>query len=226
MSALNKGWYICVNLTRLYRYFLSETGSPAAKPAANRSNDNAKKQQIAAEKQRQAEERKRIAAEKQRQAEERRAQAEERKRIAAEKKAAELAAKKELEAKRKQEQAAKAKQAAKKAEAQSVVSQAKRGSTISLFGFGQSADESSPTPAPAKKSPTLQVQQPAKSSAPKGVPTISGWKLNGDGSISGRINGSPNFKNGELITTSQIQRGRIEAGSVVQTGSGSRYFLG
>lgn len=219
MSALNKGWYICVNLTRLYRYFLSETGSPAAKPAANRSNDDAKKQQIAAEKQRQAEERKRIAAEKQR-------QAEERKRIAAEKKAAELAAKKELEAKRKQEQAAKAKQAAKKAEAQSVVSQAKRGSTISLFGFGQSADESSPTPAPAKKSPTLQVQQPAKSSAPKGVPTISGWKLNGDGSISGRINGSPNFKNGELITTSQIQRGRIEAGSVVQTGSGSRYFLG
>lgn len=219
MSALNKGWYICVNLTRLYRYFLSETGSPAAKPAANRSNDDAKKQQIAAEKQRQAEERKRIAAEKQR-------QAEERKRIAAEKKAAELAAKKELEAKRKQEQAAKAKQAAKKAEAQSVVSQAKRGSTISLFGFGQSADESSPTPAPAKKSPTLQVQQPAKSSAPKGVPTILGWKLNGDGSISGRINGSPNFKNGELITTSQIQRGRIEAGSVVQTGSGSRYFLG
>lgn len=201
------------------RYFLSDGGAVAAKPAASKSNDAAKARQLAAKK---AEEKKQQlavqAAEKQRIAEERKAQAEERKRIAAEKKAAELAKKKELEAKKKQDQAAKAK-------AQNVVSQAKRGSTISLFGLGQGTDEAKSAPPPVKKSPTVQVQKP-KSSAPKGVPTISGWKLNGDGSISGRISGSPNFKNGELITTSQIQKGRIEAGSVVQTGSGSRYFLG
>lgn len=192
---------------------MSEGGTAPTKPAASKSNDAAKARQLAAKK---AEEKKQQlaaqAAEKRRLAEERKAQAEERERIAAEKKAAELA-------KKKQEQAAKAK-------AQSVVSQAKRGSTISLFGLGQGADESQSTPTPVQKSPTLQVQKSTKSSAPKGVPTISGWKLNGDGSISGRISGSPNFKNGELITTSQIQKGRIESGSVVQTGSGSRYFLG
>jgi membrane-bound lytic murein transglycosylase len=196
---------------------LSDTGTPA-----KQTNDAAKARQLAAKK---AEEKKQLLAA---QAAEKQRQAEARKRVAEEKKAAELVARKELEEKKKQEQAAKAKQAAKRAEAQSVVKSAKKGSTISLFGFGQSADESSnsSTPVPTKKSPTLQVQQQTRPSAPNGVPTISGWKLNGDGSISGRISGSPNFKSGELITTSQIQKGRIESGEVVQTGSGSRYYLG
>ena len=68
--------------------------------------------------------------------------------------------------------------------------------------------------------------EPAKPIAPKGVPTISGWKLNRDGSISGRISGSSNFRDGEQVTTSPIAQGRIESGSTVKTGSGSRYFLG
>jgi hypothetical protein len=65
----------------------------------------------------------------------------------------------------------------------------------------------------------------AKKEAPKGVPTLSGWRLNGDGSISGTIRGSPNFRDGERITTSQIANGRIDSGSVVKTGSGSQYYL-
>ena len=196
---------------------MSDSGT-IAKPS-NKSNDAAKARQLAAQKA--EEKRKQLAAE----ANEKKRQAEERKRLVAEKRAAEIAAKKELVEKKRLEQAAAVKQAAKKAEAQSVVRQAKKGTTISLFGFGQSSDEpSASTIATTTKNPTLQVKQ-AKAVAPKEVPTISGWKLNGDGSISGRISGSPNFKSGELITTSQIQKGRIESGSVVQTGSGSRYFL-
>lgn len=61
--------------------------------------------------------------------------------------------------------------------------------------------------------------------APKGVPSLSGWKENRDGSVSGLISGSPNFNEGERITTSPIQSGRLEDGQVVQTGSGSKYFL-
>ena len=150
--------------------------------------------------------------------------AEQKKRLATEQKVKAEEAKKQRAAekiaaeKMKQDQATKAKQA---------VGQAKKGSTISLFGLG--SDKSSATsPSPVRKSPTLQVQQPnqaVKTLAPKGVPTITGWKLGTDGAISGRISGSPNFKQGELITTSPIKSGRIESGSVVQTGSGSRYFL-
>ena len=152
--------------------------------------------------------------------------AEQKKRLATQQKAKAAEAKKRLVAekrsadKKKQDQATKAKEA---------VGQAKRGSTISLFGLGGSDESGATSPSSVRKSPTLQLQQTkqasAKTSAPKGIPTISGWKLGTDGAISGRISGSPNFKQGELITTSPIKKGRIESGSVVQTGSGSRYFL-
>jgi hypothetical protein len=110
---------------------------------------------------------------------------------------------------------AKAKQAAK------TVEKSKKSTTISLFGLGgNNADTVSISAPPQKQQPS-----PAKPIAPSGVPTISGWRLTGDGSISGRISGSPNFRDGEQVTTSQIVQGRIESGSVVKTGSGSRYFL-
>ena len=110
---------------------------------------------------------------------------------------------------------AKAKQAAK------TVEKSKKSTTISLFGLGgNNADTVSISAPPQKQQPS-----PAKPTAPSGVPTISGWRLTGDGSISGRISGSPNFRDGEQVTTSQIVQGRIESGSVVKTGSGSRYFL-
>lgn len=117
--------------------------------------------------------------------------------------------------KAKRDREAKAKQAAK------AVEQTKKSTTISLFGLGgNNADTVSISPPPQKQQPS-----PVKPTAPSGVPTISGWRLTGDGSISGRISGSPNFRDGEQVTTSQIVQGRIESGSVVKTGSGSRYFL-
>ena len=95
-----------------------------------------------------------------------------------------------------------------------------RSPTISLFGLGGKEPEPASVPAPPRGQ-----QKPAQPIAPKGVPTISGWKLNREGCISGRIRGSSNFRDGEQVTTSPIAQGRIESGSTVKTGSGSKYFL-
>ena len=73
------------------------------------------------------------------------------------------------------------------------------------------------------KAPPKRAPPPKK--APKGVPSIARWKKNRDGSITGFISGSPNFTEGERITTSPIVKGSLNAGEVVQTGSGSKYFL-
>jgi hypothetical protein len=80
------------------------------------------------------------------------------------------------------------------------------------------------TPLPKKK-PVAKKATPAAKQAPNGVPTISSWRKNADGSVSGNISNSPNFRNGERVTTSPIVRGRYSSGEVVTTGSGSRYFL-
>jgi hypothetical protein len=63
------------------------------------------------------------------------------------------------------------------------------------------------------------------SASPKdNVPVLARWKQNTDGSITGYISNSPNFRNGTEITTSPVKRGAT-AGSVVKTGSGSQYRL-
>jgi hypothetical protein len=74
-------------------------------------------------------------------------------------------------------------------------------------------------PAPARKT------APAAKAPPKGVAALSGWRANADGSVIGSISGSPNFRDGERVTTSPIIKGRYAKGEVVTTGSGSRYFL-
>ena len=76
--------------------------------------------------------------------------------------------------------------------------------------------------APAKKAPVKKA--PAKK-APAGVPRLSKWRKNGDGSITGLISGSANFREKERVTTSPIASGSVSSGEVVRTGSGSRYFL-
>jgi hypothetical protein len=111
---------------------------------------------------------------------------------------------------------------AKEQDAKSALESMKKASkpsaTFSLFGgmLSQSASKSIP------------VQQSASGSqktAPKGVPTIRRWRKNQNGTVSGRIYGSPNFADGEQVTTSPIAQGSLEKGEVVRTGSGSRYFL-
>ena len=69
-----------------------------------------------------------------------------------------------------------------------------------------------------------EAAETAAATAPRGVPTISRWKQNRDGSISGFISGSPDFDDGEYVTTSPI-KGEASDGAVVRTGSGSKYFL-
>jgi hypothetical protein len=102
------------------------------------------------------------------------------------------------------------------------VEQAKPRSTFSLFRNTAKIE-----PQLARPSASVQTKpapQPVLT-APRGVPSITKWKENRDGSITGLIRGSPNFKDGERVTTSPIVSGRMAQGETVQTGSGSRYFL-
>lgn len=63
-----------------------------------------------------------------------------------------------------------------------------------------------------------------KSSAPAGVPVISQWQQNEDGSITGKVSNSKGYRAGTEITTSPVSKG-AKAGTVVKTGSGSLYYL-
>jgi hypothetical protein len=92
---------------------------------------------------------------------------------------------------------------------------AKPGATIRLFDFfvGRDDDE-------VEDTNRSQTREP-----PKGVPTLSKWRKNLDGSVSGIITGSKAFNDGEAITTSPL-KGDATPGSVIMTQSGSRYVLG
>ena len=104
-------------------------------------------------------------------------------------------------------------------QAKKSVEKAAPGASISLFGIGGGAKPAAtPPPAPAKATKAVAAV------APKGVPTLNRWTQNRDGSISGFITGSPAFEEGESVSTSPI-KGEAAAGTVVQTGSGSKYFL-
>ena len=102
------------------------------------------------------------------------------------------------------------------ANARASLGEAKSRTTISLgdlFG-GNAAKEESKV--------KVDVTPPKKkSAAPPGVPVLSNWKQNSDGSITGRISGSPNFTDGQFITTSPIAPGATE-NSLARTSSGSR----
>jgi hypothetical protein len=91
--------------------------------------------------------------------------------------------------------------------------------TFSLFGLGEPKVESD-APKPVVSSPPAKKTVPA----PRGVPKIKEWTLNSDSTISGFIFGSSSFDDGAPVTTSPIV-GMAASGSVVQTKSGSKYFL-
>lgn len=153
---------------------------------------------------------------KKREFEEKKAAAEAKRQALEDKKAAATAAnelkKKELEEKKAAALAA--------SNAQKTISKAKKGATISLgfFNFGsKKVDESSSSP--AKDAPKVAAK------APRGVPTLSKWYQNKDGSVTGLIAGSSAFTNGESITTSPLSTKDPQSESLVVTGSGSKYFL-
>jgi hypothetical protein len=214
----------------LHRYYLGPKktiqaggffgGSKAASATESKEDKQAKAREI-------AEEKRAAAAEARKQlAEERKAAAEARKREAEEKRQASIAA-----AAQKKQDIAK-RQALKKVSsstggtislgaspqkkqevqtAKKTISKAKPGATISLgfFNFGKNDDQ-------ASSSGAVTI------SAPRGVPTITKWRKNRDGSVSGIISGSKLFKDGDSITTSPITVKDPSGGSVVTSISGSR----
>lgn len=57
------------------------------------------------------------------------------------------------------------------------------------------------------------------------VARLAKWRRNADGTITGLVSGSTKYKRNEKVTTSPVKRGKIASKEVVQTGSGSRYYL-
>jgi hypothetical protein len=57
--------------------------------------------------------------------------------------------------------------------------------------------------------------------APAGVPILRNWVQSLDGSITGRLEGSRNFKAGTTVSTSPVSSG-AKGGSVITTASGSK----
>jgi hypothetical protein len=102
----------------------------------------------------------------------------------------------------------------------SKLSQAASQATIGLFGFA-----SSPMNDGDRRLAVKPTAYKLSKTAPSGVPSLSRWKENADGSVTGTITGSKSFRDGEKVTTSAIAKGSVAAGEVVVTGSGSKYFL-
>jgi hypothetical protein len=80
-------------------------------------------------------------------------------------------------------------------------------------------------PKKASTSPFIAKVPSPRFAPPKGVPSLMRWKKNRDGSVTGLITGSDQFDENERITTSPIRKGIIAPGNLVETKSGSKYFL-
>lgn len=204
------------------RYYLEDKDAVAraAKEAQAREleAEKRKKAQLAAEKaaeaKRKAEE---AAAAQQARADELKAEKERQAKFAAEK--AEMT-RRQAEAKRKEaEEKKEALLRAKKA--QESIETAKPRSTFSLTSLFGKRDEGPSDSSTVTTPPKPNVEPQKTSWAPRGVPTISGWSQNRNGSITGRISGGSGFKDGERVTTSPIG-GKAIGGAIVQTSSGSR----
>lgn len=207
------------NMFKPCRYYLEPLSAPkVTRPVAKKEPEVdwfKARQEAAANKKRAADEKRRQAAEEKKQ--QLAAAAEARKQAAEEKRAEALAKAEEKRA----EAEAKRKAELQKKQVEKAVGSAKPGATISLgfFNFGQKSEEEK---APKTQSFESTATSPKKvSSAPRGVPTLSKWRQNRDGSVTGMISGSKAYGEGETITTSAITSS-AEGGAVVQTKSGSR----
>ena len=126
-----------------------------------------------------------------------------------------------------------------------------RSGTINLFGGGGAPRPAASTqPKIPKGTGTISINAQAKqAAAPKpffsfggapaaskvaspqkpsvvanNIPVLSNWKQNPNGSITGLVSNSKQFKAGTEITTSPVPKG-AKKGAVVKTGSGSQYLL-
>ena len=211
------------------RYYLEPLSAPKVKKPSTKKEPEVDwfkaRQETAAKKKQAAEEKKRQAAEEKKQqlaaAAQARQQAAEEKRAEALSKAE--AKRKEAEEKR-AEAEAKRKAELKKKQVEKAMGAAKPGATISLgfFNFGQKSEEGESSKTLSDQSTTATPKK--VSSAPRGVPTLSKWRQNRDGSITGLISGSKAYGEGETITTSAITSNAAD-GIVVQTKSGSRLVI-
>jgi hypothetical protein len=92
--------------------------------------------------------------------------------------------------------------------------------TISLFSGPAKAAAKAPV---VKKAPVKKAA-PIKAAPKDTIPVLSRWTQNDDGSITGFVSNSPNFRDNTKITTSPVRKGVKEA-QLVKTGSGSQYRL-
>ena len=123
-----------------------------------------------------------------------------------------------------------------------VVETRKPSPTFSLFGAGGSPAKKASPPAPVvEKKQQSKAPAPSfgffgggsaapKKTAPKkvavadNIPVLSRFSQAADGSLTGIVSNSPNFRSGTRITTSPVPKG-AKAGTVVKTSSGSQYRL-
>jgi hypothetical protein len=109
--------------------------------------------------------------------------------------------------------------------------------TFSIFGGPSAPSKPAATPEPVKPKAAAKSAGgfslfggagSTKKAEPKvvvdNIPVVGKFKQNPDGSITGIVRNSKNFRNGTEITTSPVKRG-AKAGDVVTTSSGSKYRL-
>jgi hypothetical protein len=85
--------------------------------------------------------------------------------------------------------------------------------TFSLFGLFGAAS-------PAKD------MNMGGNTGPGGVPMLTQWSTNADGTITGRVSGSPSMGEGAMVTTSPVVAGIAKQYEKVTTVTGSTYYLG
>ena len=121
--------------------------------------------------------------------------------------------------------------------------QARQGSTITITkNFASRSDgdtnqsmdirprESKPRPTFSLfdlfgKSDQTKNRQTGGKTGPGGVPMLSKWNANPDGTITGIVSGSPHLNDGDMVTTSPIVSGTVKQYEKVVTETGSTYYL-
>jgi len=76
-----------------------------------------------------------------------------------------------------------------------------------------------------KMKTTTETSSKSDTAETSEIPTLEKWKKNPNGTLTGYITGSSNYDRSSRVTTSRIKWGLIKSGEVVQTRSGTSYFL-